>query len=78
MKFCLSYAKKQQLNKLFYFLCDENELNTIECINMDEKEFVFILKFLYYSGCRINEARAVQVSNFITAVDKTSRKNLFC
>ena len=62
----------------FILFCNELlKLNYRECITMDKREFVFVLKFLYYTGTRINEARAVQVKDLITSIDKKTKNNIY-
>lgn len=48
-------------------------LDAIDRTSIDKSFYVFVITILYYSGCRINEARAIQVKDITKSIER--RKN---
>lgn len=72
-----NYLTEQELNEM----CEATlKLGEVEGSRINKEFFCFILKFLYYSGCRINEARAIKVKDITKTTERSvdgSKKNVF-
>lgn len=71
-----NYITDRELSQILTGL---QKIDFIRGTRIDGEFFSFVINVLYYTGCRINEARAIQIKDIVKSIErrKNGNKNIY-